>query len=149
MRAVVQRVGACSVWVDGVCCADTGAGLLAYVGVAKGDGEQDAAYLADKVANLRVFSDAAGKMNLSVVETGGAVCLVSQFTLLGDARRGRRPSYESAEEPERARALYEAVCAAVESRGIRIGRGRFQEHMEVRYVNDGPITILLDSRRQF
>jgi len=126
-----------------------GSGLLVLLGVGQGDSEADAGYLAEKVAGLRIFEDEAGKMNLSVTETGGAVLAVSQFTLFGDVRRGKRPSFDAAARPERARALYEYFVERVRSLGLRCETGRFQEMMEVELVNSGPVTILLDSKKEF
>jgi len=149
MRAVVQRVRRASVSVDGQVVSSIGAGLLVLVGVASDDNESDADFLADKVANLRIFRDDEGKMNRSVKETGGQVLAVSQFTLLGDVRKGRRPSFISACEPERANALYEYFCRKVREQGLECGTGKFQAMMDVELVNDGPVTILLDSKRLF
>lgn len=149
MRAVVQRVLRASVTVDGAVCAAIEAGLLVLVGVASGDGPADLDYVASKVAELRVFADEAGKMNRSVIDTGGAVLVVSQFTLLGDVRRGRRPAFDAAETPERARELYEAFVARLRARGLTVATGQFQAHMQVALVNDGPVTLLVDSRREF
>jgi D-tyrosyl-tRNA(Tyr) deacylase len=124
-------------------------GLLVLVGVAKGDGDDDARILADKVAGLRVFEDAAGKMNLAVGEVGGGVLAVSQFTLLGDARKGNRPGFTDAAPPEEANRLYERFCALVAAKGLPVGKGVFRAEMQVELVNDGPVTILLDTRKQF
>ncbi len=149
MRAVVQRVSRAEVRVDGRPTGAVGRGLLVLLGVAKDDGDADARFLADKVAALRVFEDAAGKMNLAVGEVGGGVLVVSQFTLLGDARKGNRPSFVDAAPPDAASALYERFCAAIREKGIPVGTGVFRAHMDVELVNDGPVTILLDSRRLF
>ncbi len=149
MRAVVQRVKRASVSVDGQVVSSIGKGLLVLVGVAEGDAEADAASLADKVANLRIFPDDEGKMNRSVKDSAGAVLAVSQFTLLGDARKGRRPSFIDACAPERANQLFEHFCAKVREQGLECGTGRFQAMMDVELVNDGPVTILLDSTRLF
>jgi len=149
MRAVVQRVKRASVTVDGEVLSSIGEGLLVLLGVAEGDAEADADFLADKVANLRIFRDDEGKMNRSVLDVGGAVIAVSQFTLMGDARKGRRPSFVHACEPERANALYEYFCAKVRDLGLTCGTGKFQAMMDVELVNDGPVTILLDSKRLF
>ncbi len=146
MRAVVQRVSRAAVRVAGEVAGAVDAGLLVLVGVAAGDGALDARWMAEKVAQLRIFGDAAGKMNRSVEDVGGGVLLVSQFTLLGDARKGNRPSFTGAAAPEPAAALYEEVCAALRARGLRVATGVFRAHMEVELVNDGPVTILLDSR---
>jgi len=149
MRAVVQRVSRASVKVDGELTGEIGQGLLVLLGVAQDDGEADADYLADKIAGLRIFEDAAGKMNLSVADVGGAVLAVSQFTLFGDVRRGKRPSFDAAARPEQARALYEYFVARVRAGGLRCETGRFQEMMQVELVNAGPVTILLDSKKAF
>ncbi len=149
MRAVVQRVSRCRVTVDGKVTGEIGAGLLVLLGVAQNDTEAAADYLADKVAGLRIFDDEAGKMNRSVAEAGGAVLVVSQFTLHGDVRRGKRPSFDAAARPELARRLYEYFVGKVRAAGLRCETGRFQERMEVELVNDGPVTILLDSEKLF
>jgi len=149
VRAVVQRVSRGEVRVEGRVTGAVGRGLLVLVGVAKEDAEADARALADKVAALRIFEDAAGKMNLAVAEVGGGVLVVSQFTLLGDARKGNRPSFVDAAPPEAANALYEAFCAALREKGLPVGQGVFRAHMEVELVNDGPVTLLLDSRKTF
>ena len=149
MRAVVQRVKRASVSVEGAVIASVGRGLLVLVGVAEGDAEADADLLADKTANLRIFADDDGKMNRSVKDASGAVLAVSQFTLLGDARKGRRPSFTEACAPERAVALFERFCSQVRAQGIECATGRFQATMDVELVNDGPVTILLDSKRLF
>ena len=149
MRAVVQRVLRASVAVNDQITGEIGRGYLVLIGVQVGDGEPDAAYIAEKVANLRVFEDAAGKMNLALAEVGGAILAVSQFTLLGDARGGRRPSFIAAARPEEANALYEAVVADWRARGLVVETGVFGADMAVSLVNDGPVTILLDSRKLF
>ena len=149
MRAVVQRVKRASVTVEGQVIASVGKGLLVLLGVAQGDAEADAEFLAEKVANLRIFADDEGKMNRSVKEAGGAVLAVSQFTLLGDARKGRRPSFIDACAPERANALFEHFCAKVREQGLDCAAGKFRAMMDVELVNDGPVTILLDSKRLF
>lgn len=149
MRAVVQRVTAASVSVAGQVRGQAGRGYLVLVGVAAGDTVKDAAYIADKVAGLRVFEDAAGKMNLALGDVGGEILAVSQFTLLGDARGGRRPSFITAARPAEADALYESVVALWRARGIRVETGVFGADMAVSLVNDGPVTILLDSRKLF
>ena len=149
MRAVVQRVKRASVSVDGEVISSIGGGLLVLLGVAKEDAEADADLLADKVANLRVFRDDEGKMNRSVKDAGGEVLAVSQFTLMGDARKGRRPSFIDACEPERANTLYRHFCTKVREQGLPCGAGKFQAMMDVELVNDGPVTILLDSKRLF
>jgi D-tyrosyl-tRNA(Tyr) deacylase len=149
MRAVVQRVSRAEVRVDGAVTGAVGRGLLVLLGVARGDGPDDARALADKVAGLRIFEDPAGKMNLSVADAGGGVLVVSQFTLLGDARKGNRPGFSDAAPPEEANTLYGAVCDQLRARGLPVATGVFRAHMEVELVNDGPVTILLDSRRLF
>ncbi len=149
VRAVVQRVSRAEVRVEGRVTGAIGKGLLVLLGVAKDDGEQDARALADKVAALRIFEDAAGKMNLAAGEVQGGVLVVSQFTLLGDARKGNRPSFVDAAPPEAANALYERFCAAIREKGIAVGTGVFRAQMDVELVNDGPVTVLLDSRRLF
>ncbi len=149
MRLVVQRVSRASVTVGGERISDIGAGDLALVGAEDGDTADDARYLADKLCGLRVFEDADGKMNLSVADVGGSVLLVSQFTLLGDARKGRRPSFSRAARPEIAEALLEDMCAQLKMRGLAVKTGRFGAHMEVELINDGPVTILIDSRKGF
>ncbi len=149
MRAVVQRVGRATVKVGDEITGEIGEGLLVLLGVGHGDSEGDATYLAEKVAGLRIFEDEAGKMNLSVGEIGGAVLAVSQFTLFGDVRRGKRPSFDAAARPERARQLYDAFVERIRAQGLRCETGRFQEMMEVELVNKGPVTILLDSKKLF
>ena len=149
MRAVVQRVRRASVTVDGQVVGAIGPGLLVLLGVGRDDAEGDAAYVAGKIHDLRLFADAEGRMNRSVAEVGGAVLVVSQFTLLGDCRRGRRPSYGAAAPPDRARALYEALVARLRSAGLPVRTGEFQALMDVELVNDGPVTVLLDSGRAF
>lgn len=149
MRAVIQRVSRAAVRSEGAVSGSIGPGFVVLLGVEREDSEADARYIAEKTANLRVFEDGEGKMNLSILETGGRVLLVSQFTLLGDARKGRRPGFSAAERPERADELYLAVKSGLESLGIRVETGVFRTHMEVELVNDGPVTILLDSRRIF
>ncbi len=149
MRAVVQRVSRAEVRVDGRATGSIRRGLAVLLGVAREDGEDDARLLADKVAALRVFEDAAGKMNLALAEVAGGVLVVSQFTLLGDARKGNRPSFVDAAEPEAANALYERFCTLLREKGLPVATGVFRATMEVELVNDGPVTILLDSRRLF
>ena len=149
MRAVVQRVTSSSVTVDGLVVGEIGAGLLVLLGVASGDGKEEADYLADKITNLRIFTDEQGKMNLSLIDTRGAMLVVSQFTLYGDTRHGRRPSYIDAAEPEKANALYEYFVERVRSQGVRVETGVFQAMMQVNLTNDGPVTILLDSKKTF
>jgi D-tyrosyl-tRNA(Tyr) deacylase len=147
MRAVIQRVTASSVEVEGRVVGEIGAGLMVLVGVGRDDERADADYLADKIINLRIFNDEAGKMNLSLAETGGAMLVVSQFTLYADARKGRRPSYVDAAEPEKANALYEYFVERVRAAGIKVETGVFQAMMKVSLTNDGPVTILLESRK--
>ena len=149
MRAVVQSVSRASVKVNGECTGKIGHGLLVLLGVAQEDAASDADYLAAKIAGLRIFEDEEGKMNRSVVDVGGAVLAVSQFTLFGDVRRGKRPSFDAAARPERAKELYEDFVQRVRALGLRCETGRFQEMMEVELVNQGPVTILLDSRKLF
>jgi len=149
MRAVVQRVSEARVEVAGRTAGEIGGGLLVLLGVARDDATNDADYLADKIANLRILDDDEGKMNRSVLDTGGEMLVVSQFTLFGDVRRGRRPSYSDAAEPEKANQLYEYFVQRVRGLGIRVETGVFQAMMKVSLVNDGPVTILLDSRKAF
>ncbi len=149
MRAVVQRGSSAKGTVDGELVGEIGPGLLVLLGVAQGDTEQDANYVAEKIVNLRIFEDKAGRMNRSLLETGGAMLAVSQFTLLGDVRKGRRPSFTDAAPPEDGKRLYERFCDAVRQFGARVQTGRFQATMDVALVNDGPVTILLDSKKAF
>lgn len=149
MRAVVQRVTSARVRVDGRTTGEIGRGLLVFAGVEKGDGPDDIAYVAGKVSDLRIFEDPAGKMNLRIGEAGGAALVVSQFTLCGDCRRGRRPSFDDAESPAAARPLFDGLVSAIRKLSVTVETGEFQAHMEVELVNDGPVTILLDSRRRW
>ena len=149
MRAVVQRVTESSVEVDGKTLGEIGSGLLVLLGVASDDTEDDAAQIAKKVAQLRIFNDADGKFNLSLEDVGGAILLISQFTLFGDARKGNRPSFIAAARPEQAVPLYESVARHLRDRGITVATGEFGAHMDVHLTNDGPVTILLDSRKTF
>ena len=149
MRAVVQRVSRARVTVSGEVAGEIGLGLLVLLGVGAGDTRHEADYLADKTIGLRIFEDAGGKMNLSVAEVGGALLVVSQFTLYGDARRGKRPSFDAAAPPEQARELYEYFVEKVRAAGLRCETGRFQETMHVELINEGPVTILLDSGKGF
>ena len=149
MRAVVQRVTFARVLVDGRTVGEIGRGLLVFAGVEKDDGAEDIAYIAGKVNDLRIFEDAAGKMNLSLQEAGGAALIVSQFTLCGDARRGRRPSFEAAESPATARLVYERLVDAIRGLNLVVQTGEFQAHMDVELSNDGPVTLMLDSRRRW
>ncbi|MCL6597675.1 MAG: D-tyrosyl-tRNA(Tyr) deacylase [Alicyclobacillus macrosporangiidus] len=149
MRAVVQRSGPACVRVEGEVVGRVDFGLVVLLGVRAGDTEDDARYLAEKVAHLRVFADAEGKMNLDVREAGGSILSISQFTLYGDARKGRRPNYMEAARPEEAEPLYERFNEYLRGWGLRVETGRFGAMMEVSLVNDGPVTILLDSQRLF
>ncbi len=149
MRAVVQRVSRAQVRVEGSIAGSIERGLLVLLGVARGDGPDDARAMADKLAALRIFEDPDGKMNLSVSDVGGGILVVSQFTLLGDARKGNRPGFSDAAPPDEANALYQSVCDQVRARGLPVAQGVFRAHMEVELVNDGPVTILLDSRKLF
>ena len=149
MRAVLQRVTRASVKVGGETVGEIGAGLVVLLGVARDDAEADALYLVEKVLNLRVFEDAEGRMNLSLAEAGGALLVVSQFTLYGDARKGRRPSWFDAASPETAERLYELFMTEASRSVARVAKGVFRSMMEVELVNDGPVTILLDSRKLF
>jgi D-tyrosyl-tRNA(Tyr) deacylase len=146
MRAVVQRVDSAKVEVDGVVTGEIERGLLVYLGIGKGDGEAERAYVLSKIVGLRIFEDADGKMNESVVDVGGALLVVSQFTLYGDVRRGRRPSFESAMPPAEAEREYEAFVAAAREH-LRVETGRFRAHMLVSSVNVGPVTIWIDSAK--
>lgn len=149
MRAVVQRVSQSSVTVDGESVGAIEQGLLVLLGVTHDDTQQDACYLAEKIANLRIFEDEADKLNRSVKDIHGAVLSVSQFTLYGDCRRGRRPSFTEAARPEQAAALYGQFNDCLRAEGLAVQTGQFQAHMEVALVNDGPVTMLLDSRKNF
>ena len=149
MRAVIQRVTSASVTVAGELVSEIGEGLLIFLGIAHDDTTAELDYIANKVINLRIFEDSEGKMNRSLLDTGGAALVVSQFTLYGDCRKGRRPSFIDAARPEQAKALYEQFIDVLASRNIRTQGGTFQAMMDVQLVNDGPVTILLDSRKQF
>jgi D-aminoacyl-tRNA deacylase len=149
VRAVVQRVSRAKVTVEGEITGEIARGLLVLLGVAATDTKADADYLADKIIGLRVFEDSGGKMNLALADIGGAVLAVSQFTLYGDVRRGRRPSFDAAAPPQPARELYEYFVEKIRAAGIRCETGRFQEMMQVELVNEGPVTILLDSTKAF
>ncbi|MDH4227345.1 MAG: D-aminoacyl-tRNA deacylase [Deltaproteobacteria bacterium] len=149
MRAVIQRVSSASISVEGNIISSIGKGLLVLAGVEKGDTLEDIKYIATKLAALRIFYDNSGKMNLDVKEAGGKVIIVSQFTLLADARKGRRPSFDNAEGPDAAKRLYEELLSETRSLGIDTKEGAFGAHMEVALVNDGPVTILLDSKKAF
>ncbi len=149
MRAVVQRVSRAQVAVKQEITGQIGPGLLVLLGIAREDSEVDVIYLAEKIAGLRVFEDEQGRMNLNVNDVGGSLLAVSQFTLYGDVRRGKRPSFDAAAPPEKARALYDLFVAQIRAAGLRCETGRFQEMMKVELVNEGPVTILLDSAKQF
>jgi D-tyrosyl-tRNA(Tyr) deacylase len=146
MRACIQRVIEAKVTVEGEIVGQISRGLLVLVGVAVGDADADARWLAEKITGLRIFEDAAGKMNLSLVETGGAMLVVSQFTLLGDCRRGRRPSFVEAAPPEEAERLYEVFVAAVRAAGVEVATGRFRRQMFVSLINDGPVTLIVENK---
>jgi D-aminoacyl-tRNA deacylase len=149
MRAVVQRVKEARVDIAGETVGAIDNGLLIFLGIGEEDSEKDAEYLADKIANLRIFSDENDLMNLSLLDTGGRALVVSQFTLWGDCRKGRRPSFAKAARPERAKELYEYFIEIFKSKEIKVASGRFQEMMDVHLVNDGPVTLLLDSAKAF
>lgn len=149
MRAVIQRVNSASVKVDAEITGRIGHGLLVLLGIHHDDGDSEINWMAEKVTNLRIFEDDEGKMNRSLMDTNGAMLVVSQFTLYGDCRKGRRPGYSSAARPEQANALYEKFINAVKVLGIETACGKFQAHMQVSLVNDGPVTLLLDSNKQF
>lgn len=149
MRAVIQRVKTARVTVEGAVRGEISGGLLAYIGVEKGDADSDTGFIASKITGLRVFEDKDGRMNLDVGEAGGEILCISQFTLLGDCRKGRRPSFDRAEPPEEAKKTYESLVESLKGAGLRVETGEFQAHMEVESVNDGPITLLLDSRKGF
>src|SRR5580700_10350221 len=149
MRAVVQRVSRAKVTVNAWTTGEIGHGLLVLLAVGHDDTESDATYLAEKIAGLRIFEDSEGKMNRSVLDVSGSVLAVSQFTLYGDVRRGKRPSFDDAAPPEVARQLYELFVERIRAAGLRCETGRFQEMMQVELVNEGPVTILLDSRKAF
>jgi D-tyrosyl-tRNA(Tyr) deacylase len=149
MRAVVQRVRSAKVTVDGEIAGEIGPGLLVFVGVANGDGPADVEYVATKTRDLRIFPDDEGRMNRSIVEMGGSVLVVSQFTLQGDCRKGRRPSFDAAAPGPLARSLYEDVVRRLRDSGLQVFTGVFQADMDVQLVNEGPVTLLLDSRKEF
>jgi len=149
MRAVVQRVARAKVTVNGEITGEIAGGLCAFVGVGREDTELDADALADKIVGLRVFEDGEGKMNKSLLEVGGSLLAISQFTLFGDARKGRRPSFGDAMEPEGARALFEQFCSRSKSLGVPVETGRFRAEMLVEIANDGPVTLLLDTKKMF
>ncbi len=149
MRAVVQKVSRASVTTAGQVAGVIDRGFLVLLGVAEDDNQDDVIYLAQKIVGLRIFEDEQGKINRQLTEVGGSVLIVSQFTLLGDCRKGRRPSFVRAARPEKAEELYRSFVAEVRGQGISVETGRFQEHMQVELVNDGPVTLLLDSRKEF
>lgn len=149
MRAVLQRVTRASVRVENEIVGEIGRGLLVLFGVGRGDAEDDARYLIEKIVGLRLFDDEDGRMNLSLIDAGGALLVVSQFTLYGDVRRGRRPSWSEASEPERAQELYEFFVAEARRHVAQVETGAFRQQMKVELVNDGPVTILVDSKKQF
>ena len=149
MRAVVQRVRRASVTVAGKVIGQIGPGLCAFVGAGQEDADKDLAYTADKIVNLRIFNDEAGKMNRSVQDVGGGVLIISQFTVYGDVRRGRRPSFDPAMPPEQAREAYRRLVTMVRERGAEVATGEFAANMQVMVDNDGPVTILIDSRKEF
>ena len=149
MRAVVQRVSSARVTVDDRTVGEIAAGLLVFVGVEQGDGPADVEYIARKIRELRVFEDEARHLNRSVQDIGGSVLVVSQFTLAGDCRKGRRPSFDEAAPPQIAKPLYEDVVRELQANGLRVATGEFQAMMQVSLVNDGPVTLLLDSRKRF
>ena len=149
MRAVVQRVSRARVWVGKQIAGEIGRGLLVFLGVGQGDTQTEADYLSDKIINLRIFDDPGGKMNLSLLDCHGELLVVSQFTLYADCRKGRRPSFTEAGDPEAAKALYDYFIKRVKSQGMRVASGVFQALMEVELINSGPVTILLDSSKNF
>ena len=149
MRAVIQRVSEASVTVDDQIVGIIQQGFLVFLGVAEDDNQEDVILITGKIAGLRIFDDANGKMNLALADVNGAVLLVSQFTLYGDCRKGRRPSFIEAARPEKANALYQSVAAELKGQGLQVETGTFQAHMDVRLLNDGPVTLLLDSRKVF
>jgi D-tyrosyl-tRNA(Tyr) deacylase len=146
MIAVIQRVSRAAVDIEGRTVGKIGPGLLIFLGVAKGDGDADAAYIMDKLSSLRIFPDEAGKMNRSVADAGGSLLIVSQFTLLGDTRQGRRPGFDRAAPPELAKELYGRVVEGLRTRGLPVQTGQFGAYMQVALENDGPVTFILDSR---
>jgi len=149
MKALLQRVTSASVSIGGEVAGRIGKGLVVFVGVGEGDTERDAQYLAQKTANLRIFADEASKFNLSALDVNGELLIVSQFTLMADTRKGRRPSFIEAAEPDKAEELFESFVAEARSTGLKVETGRFQEYMQVEIHNDGPVTIMLDSRDKF
>ncbi len=149
MRCVVQRVNKAMVSVDDKCIAEICKGIVVFVGIGKDDDESDVDYLAAKIPQLRIFEDAQGRANLSLIEIKGEILVVSQFTLYGDCRRGRRPSFSEAAEPGKAHLLYRRLINKIQQQGVTVSTGEFQAHMAVELVNDGPVTILLDSKKTF
>ncbi|MDK9712098.1 D-aminoacyl-tRNA deacylase [Acidaminobacter sp.] len=149
MRAVIQRVRRSSVTVDERVTGEIGHGLMVLLGVEEKDTDKDLDYMVDKIPNLRIFEDADGKMNLSLLDVSGELLVVSQFTLLGDARKGRRPGFTDAARPEMANAMYETLVSRIAALGVKVETGQFQAHMMVDILNDGPVTILLDSHKLF
>jgi len=149
VRAVVQRAGRSRVEVDEKVVGEISAGVVVFAGIGTEDGEEDCRYLAEKIASLRIFEDQGGKMNLSLMETGGEILCISQFTLYGDCRKGRRPNFFGAAKPDKAKYLYEQLCKMLREKGLRVETGTFQAMMKVHVENDGPVTILLDSRKLF
>ena len=149
MRAVIQRVSKASVTVASEITGEIGPGLLVFLGIHKDDQEQEIKWMVEKIINLRIFEDDSGKMNRSLIDTNGAMLVVSQFTLYGDCRKGRRPGYSSAAPPEMANILYQQFINTVKQKDISVASGRFQAHMDVELVNDGPVTLLIDSSKLF
>jgi D-tyrosyl-tRNA(Tyr) deacylase len=149
MRTVVQRVKESKVEVKGMTVGEIGGGLLIFLGVGEGDSEKDCDYLVNKIAHLRIFPDEKGFMNLSLMDTGGSALVVSQFTLWGDCRKGRRPSFVKAAQPEMAKELYEHFIRLLREKGVHVATGQFQEMMDVYLINDGPVTLMLDSTKGF
>jgi D-tyrosyl-tRNA(Tyr) deacylase len=147
MRAVVQRVSRASVTVDGTITGSIKRGLLVFLGIGKKDTEKDVAFISEKIVNLRIFEDSINKMNLSIKDIGGSVLLISQFTLYGECRKGRRPDFTAAGPPEMAQQIYEETIAAVKEKGVPVETGVFAAHMDIDSVNDGPVTLILDSQR--
>lgn len=149
MRAVIQRVKSAKVWIGGKITSEIGKGLLVFLATEQGDGEADIAYMVDKITHLRIFEDTQGKLNLSVQDVGGEILLVSQFTLMGDCRKGRRPSFVRAGAPSEAKQMYDKAVSAFQRGVVPVKTGVFQAEMEVELVNDGPVTLLVDSKKEF